>query len=330
MTGLPSVSVVMPARDAAATVDRAVTSVMEQEYDGDLKLIVADGNSSDRTIAILAAAASQNPRVTVVPNPAATTPAGLNAAIAEASGDVIVRCDAHCVLPPGYIATAVGDLAETGADVVGGIQNPRGETLGQKATAAAMRSWLGSGGAAYRLADRAGPTDTVYLGIFKRSALDRVGGFDESLVRNQDYELNYRIRSTGGVVWLDPDLRVTYRPRATLRALWTQYFAYGRWKRRVLGMHPRSTRARQLIPPAFVVALAASAGLAIAGRTAAALVSPITYAAAIAVVSLATAIRDRDLSALLMPGALATMHIAWGAGFLIGPPAGTGQRRSAA
>ena len=204
MTGLPSVSVVMPARDAAATVDRAVTSVMEQEYDGDLELIVADGNSSDRTIAILAAAASQNPRVTVVPNPAATTPAGLNAAIAEASGDVIVRCDAHCVLPPGYIATAVGDLAETGADVVGGIQNPRGETLGQKATAAAMRSWLGSGGAAYRLADRAGPTDTVYLGIFKRSALDRVGGFDESLVRNQDYELNYRIRSTGALFGSTP------------------------------------------------------------------------------------------------------------------------------
>ncbi len=315
-----AVSIVMPARDAAGTIAGAVSAALNQDYAGDLELIIAAAAGGDDTEAVVADISVRDPRVRVVANPAGSTPAGLNAAIAAAKGDILVRCDAHSLLPRDYVATAVADLVDTGADVVGGIQDPQGTSIVERAVAAAMRSRLGSGGAGYRRAERAGPADTVYLGVFRRSALARVGGYDERLLRNQDYELNYRIRTSGGEVWLDPRLRVAYHPRSTLRALWKQYFDYGRWKRRMLRLHPGSARLRQLIPPLFVLALAASAGLAVAGFPVAAAVVPGAYLVALLAEGIASAARERDPAALLTPAALATMHIAWGTGFLLGPP----------
>lgn len=317
----PLVSIVMPARNASTTISDAIAAALDQDYPGDLELVVAEGASRDDTAAVLAALAVAEPRLRVVHNPTGTTPAGLNAAIAEAHADIIARCDAHAALPRDYVATAVADMTRTGADVVGGIQDPRGTTVVERAVASAMRSWLGSGGAAYRGADRAGPVDTVYLGVFRRAALERVGGFDENLIRNQDYDLNYRIRSTGGMVWLDPRLRVAYRPRSSFRALWSQYFDYGRWKRRMLRLRPSATRVRQLVPPLFVLALGASAGLGLAGLPAAALVVPGAYVLALTATALGAAARERDPAVLLSPAALAVMHTAWGLGFLLGPPA---------
>jgi glycosyltransferase involved in cell wall biosynthesis len=316
----PPVSVVMPARNAASTVGAAVEAVFAQEYAGDVELIVAVAPSTDATASAVNGAAAENPRMRVVSNPAATTPAGLNAAVAAASADIIVRCDAHCVLPPDYVTAAVSGLDSTGADVIGGIQDPQGNTIRERANAAAMRSRLGSGGATYRTGASAGPTDTVYLGVFRRSAVERVGGYDETLIRNQDYELNYRIRASGGIVWFDPALRVSYRPRGSFGGLWRQYFGYGRWKRRVLSMHPASTRLRQLIPPLFVLALAASAGMALARWFNAGLVVPLVYAAVVVATGIAAAARRRDVAALLSPISLAVMHIGWGLGFLVGPP----------
>ena len=321
MVGDPSVSVVMAVRNGARTLAAALASIEAQGPAVD-EVVVALGPSSDGSSELLSAMAGRNPPITVLENASGTTPAGLNLAVRESSGDIVVRVDAQSVLPRDYVERAIAELERTGADVVGGIQHPVGETIVERAIAAAMGSAFGSGGAAYRVARRAGPVDTVYLGVFRRSALERTGGFDESLLRNQDYELNHRIRAGGGVVWLNPALEVSYRPRPSLRALWAQYFGYGTWKRAMLRRHPGSARLRQLLPPLFVITLVVSIGLIAVGRLALGLVVPGLYAAAALVSTAYAALRRADRALLLMPVALAVMHVAWGLGFLVGRAGG--------
>jgi succinoglycan biosynthesis protein ExoA len=305
----PTVSVVMPARDAAGAIGGALTAIRAQDYPRITEVIVADGASADATPEIARRAGA-----TVVANPDATTPAGLNAAIASSTGEVIVRCDAHAELPPGYVSRAVETLMRTGADNVGGMQVPVGRTFWERAIGYAMSSPLGAGDARYRIGGGEGPADTVYLGVFRRTALERVGGFDETLERNQDYELNWRIRETGGVVWFDPELRVTYRPRGSLRELWQQYFDYGRWKRVVIRRHPGSLRWRQLAAPGLVIGLAAVLLMAVwwPGW----LLVPAGYLASVTAAGIALAWRHRDASGIGAIPALATMHLGWGLGFL--------------
>jgi hypothetical protein len=256
--------------------------------------------------------------VRLVANPSGRTSAALNAAIAAASGEVIARVDSHAEISAGYLRQAVDTLRATGADNVGGVQDATGNTTFERAVAAAMTSRFGVGNARFHYGGEPGPTDTVYLGVFTRAALARVGGFDESLVRNQDYELNWRLRDSGGVVWFDPALRVTYRPRGSLRSLGRQYFEYGQWKREMLRRHPRSLRARQAIAPCAVVANAVGlvVGLTVDRR---ALLVPAVYAGA----TLAAAfVAGRELDPagrVRLPLVFATMHHAWGAGFLRGP-----------
>lgn len=322
----PSVSVVIPVRNEAGSIGAALASIRSQSYPGRLEVVVADGASTDGTAEVVHGLG--DPAIRVVDNPDGTTPAGLNAAIAASIGDVVVRCDAHSELPAGYIEHAVRTLLETGADNVGGVQAAKGIAPIQRAIAYAMSSKVGVGDAAFHYGGEAGPTDTVYLGVFRRAALDRVGGFDESLARNQDYELNVRIRDTGGTVWFDPGLAVTYRPRDSLGALGRQFWDYGRWKRKVLAKHPGSLRWRQTVPPAFVVSLAGSVVL-LAARNPLGWIVPGAYAALTGAVAVTETVRRRDGAALFMPAALATMHASWGAGFLRGAPKdgrGTGTR----
>jgi succinoglycan biosynthesis protein ExoA len=255
----------------------------------------------------------------VVDNPQGGTPGGLNRAIAAATGEVIARVDAHAELQPGYLRRAVVTLRETGAVNVGGVQRAVGTTPMQRAIAAAMSSRFGTGDARFHYGGDAGATDTVYLGVFDRMALDAVGGFDERLQRNQDYELNWRLREAGGTVWFDPQLEVVYRPRSDLRALGRQYWSYGRWKRVVLRQHPGSLRWRQLVPPAAVAANAA--GLVGTVVTPWTLVIPGTYLAGVVVAAVIAGRRD-PATTLRLPAVFATMHHAWGAGFLAGPPRG--------
>ena len=311
----PAVSVVIPARNAAATIGATLDAALAQDYPGPLEVVVGDGSDDDATARVIAA---RYPAVRRVPNPAGITSAGLNAAIAAARGQVIVRCDAHAVLPPGYVTRAVATLRRTGAANVGGRQVPVGRTRFQRAVARAMTSPLGSGDSRYKVGGPAGSVDTVYLGVFRRDALDRVGGFDETIVHNQDYELNWRLRRAGGTVWFDPALAVRYLPRATLWALARQYFNYGRWKNVVLRRHPRSLRLRQLAPPALVLGLALSAGCAALGWLGAAAPVPLAWLGALLAGSVALGIRRRDpAAALLLPAAWATMHLSWGIGFFI-------------
>jgi succinoglycan biosynthesis protein ExoA len=268
--------------------------------------------------------AHDDPRVITVPNPTGRTAAALNAAIAAADHDIVVRVDGHAVIPHDYIEIAVRTLDETGADNVGGIMGAEGVTAFERAVAAAMTSWFGVGGAAFHIGGGAGPALTVYLGCFRRSALDRVGGFDESMVRAQDWELNHRIRATGGLIWFTPELRVSYRPRGSLRRLARQYHEYGRWRREVARRHPETVSLRYLAPPLALAAVTGGTLLGVVGLVTGArgllvgFVLPAGYAAADVIASARAARGLPWRSARWLPAVFATMHGAWGAGFIRG------------
>lgn len=317
MTDRPAVSIVIPVRNEADAIVEAIAGCLGQDYDGPLEVVVADGMSTDGTREAVAGIAAHDGRVRLVDNPDHTTPAALNRAIEAATSEIIVRCDARATLPPGYVRRAVAQLEATGAANVGGVQRAVGTTVMSRAIAMAMSSRLGVGDARYRYGGRPGPVDTVYLGVFRRNALAEVGGFDETLDRNQDYELNFRLRAAGGTVWFDPELEVGYAPRPTLSGLARQYFDYGVGKRRMLRRHPTSLRWRQLAPPFLVAGLTLSAGAAAAGWWRAAVIVPGAYAAALLGGTVVQGISRRDAAVLVFPAAVATMHVAWGAGFIV-------------
>jgi glycosyltransferase involved in cell wall biosynthesis len=307
----------MAVRNEARRLHESVGAVLAQDYPGVLDVTIAAAPSEDGTVEVLETLA-KDARVTVVDNPAAITPTGLNAAIRASSGSVVVRVDGHAVIPRDYVRRAVELLDETGADNVGGIMAAEGETPFERAVAAAMSSRFGTGDARFHYGGPPGAVDTVYLGAFRRTALERVGGYDETLVRTQDSELNLRLRETGGTVWFSPELRVRYRPRGSLRALAAQYFQYGQWRRVVARRHPGSLQWRQLAPPVVVVTCAAGAVVAAAGGRWG-LVPLAGYALAIVA---ATVVVGRRLPlgvAVRLPAVFATMHTAWGLGFLTSP-----------
>ncbi len=312
----PSVSVIIPARNADSTLPATLDSVLAQDYSGAVEVIVADGSDSSSSAEMLQ---RRYPSVRIIPNPERTIPAGLNSALQAAGGDVIVRCDAHATLPPGYIRRAVDTLARTGAANVGGRQCPVGTSTFERAVSMATTSLLGTGAARYRLGGPEGPADTVYLGVWARQTLLNAGGFDPSLRANEDYELNWRLRRRGGIVWFDPTLAVAYRPRSSVRALSRQYFGYGRWKAAMLMARLASPRPRQLAAPLLVLALAASAVLAAAGFFLAAAVAPLVYLSTILGASVWIGARRRDAAAFLLPIVLAAIHLSWGTGFFFPP-----------
>lgn len=330
-TRWPPVSMVVPARNEEARLPAALASALAQDYEGTVEIVVADGSD---TPALAAAVAARFPAVRVVPNPDRTAAAGLNRAVRTASHAVIVRCDARCVLPPAYVRLAVAALERTGAAVVGGRQRPAGCTAFERAVALALTMPPGAGDARWRLGGPAGPADTVYLGVFRRGALEAAGGFDATLARNQDYELNWRLRERGETVWFDPALEVAYRPRGRLAEVARQYYDYGWWKRVMLRRHPSALRPRQLAPPLLVSGLAGSALLAAAAAAggdrsgtgallwAAAGVTPLAWLALLGAGAAIAFRRGRGCVALLVPLVLAAMHLSWGTGFLLSGLAG--------
>jgi len=310
--GWPSVSVVVPVRNEQEHLERSVASVLSQEYPVAFDLCLAVAPSDDDTAAIAAAIARDEPRVSVVANEAGATPAGLNAAIHATTGSIVVRVDGHAELSDRYIRRAVETMMRTGAVNVGGMQVPAPATPFESAVATATTSWMGTGGASYRVGGTEGPVDTVYLGVFDRAAGDAVGWYDESLIRNQDYELNIRLRQADGTVWFDPELRVSYRPRATTGELASQYYQYGSWKAEVARLHPDSLKMRQVIPAAAPLVLAASLVLIRVRRSA--IVVPLAYLTAVATSAATTpgGLAQRLRVAVVLP----VMQLAWGVGFI--------------
>ena len=314
----PPVSVVMPVRNEERHLAESVRHVLGQDYPGPLELVLAVGPSADRTEQIARDLRAAEPRITVVANPSGKIPAGLNLAVRTARHQVIARIDGHALFPPSYLRTAIAVLAQTGAADVGGVMAAEGETPFQQAVAWGMTSKAGVGSAGWHTGGVAGPADSVYLGVYRRELIEQAGGWDEEMLRAEDWELNYRIRARGGLVWFTPELQVTYRPRASLGALGAQYFHYGRWRRVVVREHPETASFRYLAPPGaaaltgagLAAGLAGLAGIA-AGAPAAVgwltvgLVIPLIYLAGITAVSLA-------LSRGLTPGVRAQLPLVLG------------------
>ncbi|MCC9311767.1 glycosyltransferase family 2 protein [Kitasatospora sp. RB6PN24] len=315
---LPAVSVIMPVLNEERHLRTAVRRILEQEYAGAMEVVIALGPSTDRTDAIAAELAAEDPRVRTVQNPSGRTPAALNAAIRASGNPIVVRVDGHGLLTPGYIATAVRLLGEMDAANVGGIMQAEGETEWEKAVAAAMTAKIGVGNAAFHTGGLAGPAETVYLGVFRREVLEKLGGYNEEFIRAQDWELNYRIRQDGGLIWFTPQLRVTYRPRPTVRALAKQYKDYGRWRRVVTRYHRGSVNLRYLAPPTALIAVLLGLVLGAAVHPLF-FVLPGGYAAAILAGSLKEGRGLSPRARLQLPVALATMHFSWGFGFLTSP-----------
>ena len=317
-TTWPGVSVVVPVLDEEVHLRAAVSTVLGQDYPGELEVVLALGPSRDRTDEIAAGLASDDPRVRLVTNPTGATGTGLNLALGTARHDVIVRLDGHALVPADYVRIAVETLQRTGADNVGGLMAAEGVTDFQRAVAVAMTSPIGVGQASFHVGGEEGPAPTVYLGVFRREVLERLGGYDETFLRAQDWELNHRIRDSGGLVWFTPRLTVSYRPRSTLRALARQYRDYGRWRRVVMREHEGTANLRYLAPPVTVVVVVAGTVVGLAGWRPA-LLAPLGYAAGVLAGS---AVVGRGLPArsrAWLPAVLATMHGAWGVGFLTSP-----------
>ena len=307
-----AVSVILPVLNEERYLESAVNSILQQEFNGEIEVILAIGPSKDLTHEIASNLSRKDSRVKIVDNPSGKTAAGLNLAIKNSRNPIIVRVDGHANIPKNYISTAVELLRTTGAVNVGGIMAAEGVTPFEMAVAKAMRSPLGVGAAKFHTGGGAGFVDTVYLGVFKRDALVAAGGFDERFTRAQDWELNFRLRKNGGQIYFDPRLTVTYRPRRSLAALAKQYFEYGRWRRVVSRTHKGTINYRYLAPPVTVIANLFSIIGAFLNSW---LLLPIaTYLTFLILAALLIGKSPKEI--LYLPFVLFTMQMSWGVGFI--------------
>lgn len=323
MNDLPKVSVIIPCRNERAFIGPCLESIMAGDYPGDrLEIIVADGMSDDGTREILSTfTGRRNPSVRLIDNPAGIVPPGLNRAIEQAAGEIIVRMDAHTEYAPDYIRRCVEALRETGADNVGGAHRTRADGYLQQAISLAFHSPFAVGGARSHDVDYEGPVDSVIYGCWRRETLLKIGLFDEELVRNQDDELNLRIIRSGGKIYQSSKILSWYRPRASLHALFRQYKQYGYWKVRVIQKHRLPASWRHLVPGAWVLGLGLLAILSIflaPARLALAACLAIYFAATLGAAVVACR-KARDFRFLpILPLIFAIFHFGYGYGFLRG------------
>jgi succinoglycan biosynthesis protein ExoA len=303
-TSFKDASFVMPVRNEEKYLASAVESVFAQVAPGKTELILAIAPSSDMTRAIAEELESRFKSLKIVDNPTGDTASGLNLAIAAAGYEVIVRVDAHSQLTEDYLKTALEVLSETGAANVGGRMHAVGVSPLQQAVAFGYNNRVGLGGGSFHVGGKAGAVETVYLGVFQKSWLQKVGGFDPKWVRGQDWELNQRIRAAGGVVWFDPRLVVNYFPRSSLSALARQFYETGVWRGALTRQAPFQSSIRYWIPPLFVVAALFGFPLWLYLL----FIGLIAFNA----LELTNGVKLRVL--LVLP----TMHFSWGIGFWVG------------
>ncbi len=314
---LPMISVVVPMRNEERHIAECLESLLRQDYPSTrVEILVVDGMSEDRSREIVGDFVSKNPNVQLLDNPRRTTPTALNIGIRRAKGDVICPVSAHCRVETDYLSQCVKYLRLTKADNVGGILLAVGQNYVGEAIALAMSWPFGIGNSKFRYSDREEYVDTVAFGAFPRTIFDRIGLFDERLVRNQDYEFNYRLRTSGGRIFYTPAIKVLYHCRDSLLGLWKQYFQYGFWKAQVIKKHARSIALRHLVPPIFVGTLITTGLLGLASHQ-------FRYVFALAVLSYLTAslvfstsiARRKGWRYLpILPLTFACVHLAWGSG----------------
>jgi len=325
----PGVTFVMPVLNERRYLARAVQTVLEQDVPGPIEVVLALGPSTDGTNELAREIAAADSRVILIDNPAADIPVGLNLAIARGTHPTIVRVDAHSELAPDYTRRALATLDRTRAANVGGVMHADGRTPFQRAVARAYNSPVGLGGGAYHGGAHEGEAESAYLGVMRRAVLDEVGPFDETIRRGEDWELNLRIRRAGYRVWFDPSLSVTYWPRESWGRLARQFRATGTWRGELVRRYGRRNSLRFFAPPALVVAVVLAVIVGVLQATGvltgwAALAASVVYLPVAAYILLIVAIalgrgggrgwRDRLWTAAVLP----TMHLAWGAGFLLG------------
>lgn len=322
------VSYVMPVLNEVDYLEAAVRSILAQEHPGAFEIVLAVGPSTDGTDKVIERLVAEDSRIRVVENPGMDIPIGLNLAIAASRHPIIVRVDAHTELSPGYTRRAIETLERTGAASLGGIMIATGRPGLQKAVARAYNSRFGLGGGAYHGESATeGPAESAYMGIMRADALREIGGFDESLRRGEDWELNYRLRRAGHLVWLDPKLTVNYWPRSTLVKLGRQFFATGVWRGELVRRLGAGNPLRFFAPPLLLLSVIVSLVLLPLHLTgvlsgwlgwilALAYLGPLAYLALLLVAAITTrgSLGDR----LRLPVVLATMHLSWGAGFMVG------------
>jgi len=312
----PAVTVILPILNEEADLGNCISAILQQDYAGELEIILALGPSKDKTNQIASDLAARDKRIKLVDNPTGQTAKGLNLAIKASSFEIICRIDGHSEIANSYLRTAISIMQESGAVNVGGLMHADSQSGLQRTIAQAMRSKLGVGASKFHTGGKAGPSDTVYLGTFKKSAILAAGGFDERYIRAQDWELNHRMRAQGGLIWFDPRLVVTYRPRKSLSKLAKQYFQYGRWRRVISRQHPKTTNFRYLAPPIALVINSLSVVLGV-------FVAPIFLVPVLIYVALliigGVIIGRKIADKLLMSIVFATMHLSWGAGFITSP-----------
>jgi succinoglycan biosynthesis protein ExoA len=322
-SNLPFVSVLLAIRNEAGFIRRSLGAILQQDYPSQqLEVLIADGMSEDETRNVVLELQAAYPAISVrvFDNPKKVVAAGLNTLLSQTRGEVIVRVDGHTIIAPDYIRQCVKALQRTGADNVGGRMDPVAETRFGEAVAGVTSSPFGVGGARFHYSTREEWVDTVYLGAWPRHVFKVVGNFDEEQVRNQDDEFNYRLLRHGGRILLSPRIKSWYYNRSTLGSLWRQYFQYGFWKVRVMQKHPSQMRLRQFVPPAFVASLLFSLTMAAFSRIGVVLFACALGSYTIANVAASVTVAqsgNRRLLPLLMLG-FATIHVAYGLGFLTG------------
>jgi len=327
------VSLILPVCNESAYIQNGLLAIFDQDYSGPMEILVADGMSTDNTRQIIHDFSIHYPQVKIqiLDNPGKIVPTGMNIALRQTKGEIIIRVDGHCIIAPDYVRKCVDHLKEEGADGVGGPMESIGETQMAKTIAIGMSSPFGVGNSTFRTTSGKNMlVDTVPFPAYTRQIIERAGFYDEELVRNQDDEYNYRIRELGGRILLADDVRSTYFSRTSLKGLWRQYYQYGYWKVRVLQKHPRQMSPRQFVPPAFVLALSVSVLFALSfilyPSSFILLLSsfiPLLYLLANLLASIWTTIRQGFIlhpsgEAFILPLVFAILHVSYGLGFLVG------------
>jgi succinoglycan biosynthesis protein ExoA len=321
---MPKVGIIVPCLNEEGSIVSLLQAIYAQDFArNELEVIIADGLSMDQTRPRIQEFQRAYPdlQITIVDNPTRRIPTALNLAIAAATGETILRLDAHCVPKPDYLSRSLAALEAGLGWNVGGVWQIEASQPGwlAKSIAIAAAHPLGVGDALYRFTNQAQEVDTVPFGAFHRGLIEQIGGFDESLLANEDYEFNARIRQAGGKVWLDPAIKSTYYARPSLGALAKQYARYGFWKLRMLRRYPQTLRPRQAIPPLFVLSLILLPLLSLIWSPAASLLGleMVIYGLLLFGAAIQKALKHRHLSLVIgIPLAIATMHLSWGSAFL--------------